>query len=45
MPEIQSLLAEESPAYLLRDPRAGDMSRIVHRHGDLCAPEMVGIEL
>jgi DNA-binding MarR family transcriptional regulator/GNAT superfamily N-acetyltransferase len=39
MLEIQSLLVEKSPAYLLRDPRAGDMGWIVHRHGVLYALE------
>jgi DNA-binding MarR family transcriptional regulator/GNAT superfamily N-acetyltransferase len=39
MAQIQSLLSEQSPAYLLREPQCGDMGWIVHRNGVLYALE------
>ena len=39
MGEIQSLLGESEPSYLLRDPRPGDMGWIVHRQAVLYAQE------
>lgn len=39
MGQIESLLSEQTPSYLLRDPQAGDMGWIVHRQGWLYAQE------
>jgi DNA-binding MarR family transcriptional regulator/GNAT superfamily N-acetyltransferase len=39
MGQIESLLSDESPAYLLREPQSGDMGWIVHRNGVLYALE------
>lgn len=39
MGQIQGLLGESLSNYLLRDPQAGDLGWIVHRHGVLYAQE------
>lgn len=39
MGEIESLLSERTPNYILRDPQPGDMGWIVHRQGALYAEE------
>jgi DNA-binding MarR family transcriptional regulator/GNAT superfamily N-acetyltransferase len=39
MGEIQSLLGERAPNYILRDPQPGDMGWIVHRQAVLYAQE------
>jgi DNA-binding MarR family transcriptional regulator/GNAT superfamily N-acetyltransferase len=39
MGQIEGLLGDEAPAYLLRDPRPGDMGWIVHRQAMLYAQE------
>ncbi|MGH3851519.1 MAG: MarR family winged helix-turn-helix transcriptional regulator, partial [Pseudonocardiaceae bacterium] len=33
MGQIEGLLSEQTPSYVLRDPQPGDMGWIVHRHG------------
>ena len=39
MGQIESLLSEPTPSYVLRDPQPGDMGWIVHRQGCLYAQE------
>lgn len=39
MGQIEGLLSEQTPSYVLRDPQPGDMGWIVHRHGVLYAQE------
>lgn len=39
MDQIQSLLEESEPSYLLRDPRPGDMGWIIHRQAVLYTQE------
>ncbi len=39
MHQIESLLGKRSTTYLLRDPQAGDMGWVIHRHGALYAQE------
>jgi DNA-binding MarR family transcriptional regulator/GNAT superfamily N-acetyltransferase len=39
MRQIQGLLGEGEPGYVLRDPQPGDMGWVVHRHGALYAQE------
>ncbi len=39
MQQIEGLLDKRSTSYLLRDPQAGDMGWVIHRHGALYAQE------
>jgi DNA-binding MarR family transcriptional regulator/GNAT superfamily N-acetyltransferase len=39
MGQIEGLLGDKAPAYVLRDPRPGDMGWIVHRQAELYAQE------
>jgi DNA-binding MarR family transcriptional regulator len=39
MHQIEGLLDKHSTSYLLRDPQAGDMGWVIHRHGALYAQE------
>jgi DNA-binding MarR family transcriptional regulator/GNAT superfamily N-acetyltransferase len=39
MEQIEGTFSEASPSYVLRNPQAGDMGWVIHRHGALYAQE------